>query len=473
MAKPTEKEKYGVAIELYPSRLKRKLKKILTTEDYQRNAPPDAQPMKGGVDPDKGIVVVPDDEDGYARAIRVHEAAHMVYSKKLDGSCIENILEDIKVQLLLNPQGLARRDEVVAALIELRNVAQTDPEALRLDPECWNSAVNMVARALAILKADSANYPRLLKQVEQQFWHGKGKHINKQLQDIIHDMLLHDRDAARKKLQKLLQIVDSTEKGGFQYGMAKPARGKPEKGDDIDIEPTSKKPTHYLPLLGEPWYTPFDKVRGRRTVMHVHHLAMEEGRPQKKSDRYEVTAMTGMKIRKRKLAMALTPCPPRLFNKVRRRPGGTVLIDASSSMDLEKHHLIEAADALPGGTVAYYYGMNHDSYTGHLFIFAEKGRMCVASQLVQTDGENVVDFPALKWLLDQPAPRWFMTDRGFCSGSYSESRMALTLLGAAENSGRVKVVKQLGVLKRSIKDRQKLDAVEQEIRKHHAKLGVK
>jgi hypothetical protein len=93
---------------------------------------------------------------------------------------------------------------------------------------------------------------------------------------------------------------------------------------------------------------------------------------------------------------------------------GTILVDASGSMG-SWNRVKEWCEKAPFGTIAYYAGYgNH----GQLFVYAKRGRR--ATEIVGPDGaDNVVDGPAIDWLLQQPAPRIMITDRGFCGAEDS------------------------------------------------------
>jgi hypothetical protein len=126
--------------------------------------------------------------------------------------------------------------------------------------------------------------------------------------------------------------------------------------------------------------------------------------------------------------------PQRLFlRRTPVEPGGTILIDASGSMgsfDVIK----QWAEKAPFGTIAYYAG---DGGRGWLWIYARDGRR--AAEVAEPEHRgNTVDGPALTWLMTQPAPRTFVTDRGFCDAQDSELQKAR--LSELERTGEVVVV---------------------------------
>lgn len=106
----------------------------------------------------------------------------------------------------------------------------------------------------------------------------------------------------------------------------------------------------------------------------------------------------------------------RIFLRKRKIKGGTVLVDASGSMNLSPEDLSAVVEAAPGAIVAAYAG---SSYSGRLVIVAKNGRMASAAEIDSmfvTDecpdgmGGNVVDGPALEWLAKQQEPRIWVSD---------------------------------------------------------------
>jgi hypothetical protein len=127
--------------------------------------------------------------------------------------------------------------------------------------------------------------------------------------------------------------------------------------------------------------------------------------------------------------------PQRLF--IRRtpiEPAGTILIDASGSMG-SMDNIEKWMQHAPFGQIAYYAG-NGRGY-GWLWIYARDGRR--AAEIAEpVNRGNTVDGPALTWLLMQPAPRTFVTDREFCDAPDSHAQVAR--LRQLERAGEVKVV---------------------------------
>ena len=158
----------------------------------------------------------------------------------------------------------------------------------------------------------------------------------------------------------------------------------------------------------------------------------------------------GVKIRMNKLALAsVNPNATRLFTK--NRVGGTVLIDASGSMSLYDKDLYKIAEKIPAGQVAYYSGMcdsyySKDHWRGDLVIYAKDGKIRRQNKsLPFVWSGNLVDYPAIKWLLNQPAPRYLISDWGFTGGSKLR-KMAHRLCQSAVDSRQLVVVRNLDEL---------------------------
>jgi hypothetical protein len=115
-------------------------------------------------------------------------------------------------------------------------------------------------------------------------------------------------------------------------------------------------------------------------------------------------------------------------------PGGTILIDASGSMG-DFDEIIKWMETSPFGTIAYYAG---DTYRGcgWLYVYARKGWHAPEVKHLP-DRENVVDGPAMDWLMKQARPRTFVTDRQFCGAA--DSTMQVVRLRRLEKQGELEV----------------------------------
>lgn len=106
------------------------------------------------------------------------------------------------------------------------------------------------------------------------------------------------------------------------------------------------------------------------------------------------------------------PCRDIIDGKVFRTkshlPSCSVLIDASSSMELTVGELDEIMKLAPGAIIASYSG---DGEVGKVRVLAAKGMMVGQNNLInQNMIRNTIDFPALKWLAAQKGPRIWVSD---------------------------------------------------------------
>lgn len=120
----------------------------------------------------------------------------------------------------------------------------------------------------------------------------------------------------------------------------------------------------------------------------------------------------------------------RAFRRDIRKPqkGGTILIDASGSMDLSGDDIRAILDRAPAATVAMYSGRN--AGFGTVSVIAKAGRMATDREIDrrrdQVGGGNIIDGPALRWLATQAEPRTWICD-GIVTGKGDSRRLNLTL----------------------------------------------
>lgn len=120
----------------------------------------------------------------------------------------------------------------------------------------------------------------------------------------------------------------------------------------------------------------------------------------------------------------------RAFRRDIRKPqkGGTILIDASGSMDLSGDDIRAILDRAPAATVAMYSGRN--AGFGTVSVIAKSGRMATNREInrrrAEVGGGNIIDGPALRWLAKQTEPRTWICD-GAVTGKGDSRRLNLTL----------------------------------------------
>ena len=163
-------------------------------------------------------------------------------------------------------------------------------------------------------------------------------------------------------------------------------------------------------LLGE-------SSRGSFPTMKIHKLDYRLSKKITQGIDYKLSH-SGSRINIGRIPRIFDPKPGKIFERIGEQKGGTVLIDASGSMNLDDQRLSSLAEKLPIGQIAYYSGSrNRCGVDGTLVIYSKDGRsykLNAGEKLPDVYGGNIVDFPALQWLLKQPAPRWLISDNYFC-----------------------------------------------------------
>jgi len=98
----------------------------------------------------------------------------------------------------------------------------------------------------------------------------------------------------------------------------------------------------------------------------------------------------------------------KVFSKKTKVYGGTVLIDASGSMNFDGDDILEIMNEVPAVTIAMYNGMGR---FGNLRIIARNGRRVDDDYINYHSGRgNVIDRPALEWLGRQEPKRLWVSD---------------------------------------------------------------
>jgi hypothetical protein len=100
----------------------------------------------------------------------------------------------------------------------------------------------------------------------------------------------------------------------------------------------------------------------------------------------------------RRIGRLLTDPYRRVFDRVKRKSGGVVLIDWSGSMSLEPKDILTILQHAPGATIAAYAHKDGSQGVPNFWVLAKDGKM--VSQLPTKHGcGNGVDGPALRWAL--------------------------------------------------------------------------
>lgn len=123
------------------------------------------------------------------------------------------------------------------------------------------------------------------------------------------------------------------------------------------------------------------------------------------------------------------PIDQRVFQRTKRLPGGSILIDASGSMCLEPKDLDAMIEAAPAATIAIYAGIDGGN-GGEIRIVAQDGKRATADDLVMGFGGNGIDGPALEWLGEQSSPRVWISDGVVTSVSHGMGARVLNKAAA-------------------------------------------
>lgn len=98
------------------------------------------------------------------------------------------------------------------------------------------------------------------------------------------------------------------------------------------------------------------------------------------------------------------------FGLRKRIKGRSILIDCSGSMQIRREELAAILKRSPAATVAVYAGLSGDA-SGRLVVVARGGRHVDPEPALDgLSSGNVVDGPALEWLLRQPPSRIWISD---------------------------------------------------------------
>jgi hypothetical protein len=141
-------------------------------------------------------------------------------------------------------------------------------------------------------------------------------------------------------------------------------------------------------------------------------------------------------------------------------------------MSLDDRQLYRLAEEIPAGKVAYYSGIQdswcgskevanqpewlEENWSGHLVVYAQGGKIRKdrGDRLPKRHGGNLVDYAAIKWLLQQPAPRYMVFDLGY-TGHGTLMERASKLLQEAIRAKKIIQVPNLNELRKEINKRKR------------------
>lgn len=107
------------------------------------------------------------------------------------------------------------------------------------------------------------------------------------------------------------------------------------------------------------------------------------------------------------------PVDGSIFSTRRRARGGTILCDASGSMNYDDADIERIISNAPAATIAFYSGYRGEGgYKGRIVIASHRGKAASVAEVRKAlkGGNNYIDGPALRWLAKQPGPRVWVSD---------------------------------------------------------------
>jgi hypothetical protein len=128
--------------------------------------------------------------------------------------------------------------------------------------------------------------------------------------------------------------------------------------------------------------------------------------------------------------------------RVRIKPGGCVVIDASGSMGASKENLSALCRLVPTATVGYYSG--YAGGRGKLAVYAAEGKR-YNSELPSGTlmGGNAVDLPAIRWMMKHKKPWTLVSDLEFCGGVFGSEAVAHAIVERLIKRGDLTVYRSL------------------------------
>lgn len=378
-------------------------------------------------------------------AIRDHETRHATYhskrgpKKKLTAqeNLVANFVDDVHDEAVRLPSGNGKaliryaRKHLALAVKTLRHMARDKKQMARKPrintPMARNAMMLHSLRLMQMLETYGAmsysglKWPKTGKasKLRTRLQRMLGVHQFNALDEIVH--LAQRRRNRTKAIDMVLQLLEP------EYD--------PEDIDysELDIPPMNES------ILGA-----VSHGKAEAGTMEIRYLLPHD------------TVCSREKVKTRKLAPdGVLLNPARYVNAIvngdatglfarqlKRKLGGTVVIDASGSMSPSAVALRKVCEKIPTSTVAYYSGQGNA--TGTLSVYAAKGRR-YSSDLPDNTlyGGNDVDLPALRWLMKHPKPWTLVSDLEFCGGIRGSEKIAHAIVEREVKAGNLKVYRSL------------------------------
>jgi hypothetical protein len=383
--------------------------------------------------PKGGAVVkigAPSGDDAFGISVRGHETRHATRHKPArrkpmtgNEAIASQIVDDVNVETSPLPRGIKglrayKRAHCAVAMTDVRTLAAkgrlvrsgkvADSVALR------NSNLLCALRSTAMLAHYDAEGGQSVFKGAMATRKAIGERMFDAIQKVI--ALAKSRRTRARAISMLVALMEEPE---------------PEDGDSEERERGEGEPNLLPPEEGK-------AADGHMAIIDLRPKSVFCCREKSISRRY---APNGVIINAHRFVNAIVNrCADGLFaRRVRQKPGGTVLIDASGSMGVSAERLLALCETIPTATVAYYSG--HDGTgKGKLCVYALAGKR-FADKLppLTMMGGNAVDLPALRWMFRQPRPWTLVSDLAFCGGTLGSEEIAHALVERATARGELSV----------------------------------
>lgn len=382
-------------------------------------------------------LAIPSARTARGRIIRAHELLHAAHSpgrRRTDSAfpdIVRNAAEDVHVHANgwpAQPLGHLTRDALAIALQDARSAWADQSRGAALSDETYNLGILALVRSAAMIRgayacsADGAHRraaARAMGRFRKQTAAAYGGAVTEAAARVV--ALVEQKKASAHR--EACQLIEALMRWPDPETEAQRARIDLGEGDDGEPDLESGK-------QGE---GDSGTEGGDIPPMTIVRLPLRESTDPMHAKRG--AARSGARLNHARAARAVASLSTAgLFQRIRRRQGGAVCIDASGSMALSPEALADLCKAAPAATVGYYSsGSLVSGAYGTLHVFATGGKR--AAECPRVGGGNDVDLWAVRWLLRQPAPRFLVTDRGFCGGPIGQDIAAAVEVERAERAG--------------------------------------
>jgi hypothetical protein len=363
-----------------------------------------------------------------------HATRHKLGRKKLmtpNEAIASQIVDDVNIESTRLPQistsGLEqyRRAHLATAMRGLRGMLQ-DKRTQRDTYETRNARLLEAVRTTAMLAhyggvSSRATYPtqKTAHKAAIKLADLMGERTAKAIRAII--ALAKRRNGRARAISLLTMLLEEP----------------PAEDNDGEIHPPREREGEILlPVMHG------DAIEGKMKVLDLRPKSAYTAKERQVSMRY---APNGVHLNPTRYVSAIVGGDSKgLFSRrVRQKPGGTVVIDASGSMAATAENLTVLARLIPTATIAYYSGEGSNG-RGVLAVYADKGKRFSGSLPERTLlGGNSVDLPAVRWMLQHPKPWTFVSDLQFGGGTLGSEVIAKALLERAQARGDVTIYESL------------------------------